>query len=268
VGKTMPITVAQFDDVLGRLEDGLRELARVARQIIVNCKDLLRWLGPLAAQVEQMLARFGELMRRIFSELGKFMTRPGHPAVLWTDGDRWITEVGIHAGNRVGTLTPDFMHSDDRWKGSAADAYLRALPPQKLALEKVQAVSNQLGDSLHEIAVAVGTFWVAVAAAVTSFLAELLGASGVTATGVGVAVGVAAAVASALKFTTAFATLAGGLTAFLGISLRAQTQLDRELADNAPFAGPPAGHWPASTSTDLNDGSMSDGNDSDWHLSY
>ena len=266
MGGAMPAAVACFGDVLARVEYTLEKVKDVIRRILVNCKRWLPWLGGTAGPLARLIAAVGRLLEQMVREIGHFLTRPGDPVTLWTTGVRWTTEVGARVGNRAGTFTTDFLHSDDRWQGPAARGYERALPPQQAALGKTQAVAAKIGDSLHEVALAIGTFWLAVAAATAVLLADLIVAAAATATIVGAAPGAAAAGASLGRYVAAFSALALGLGTFLNVTLRAQGGLVQQLSDNATFPGPPAGHWPASTTAAFADGSMSDGDGTDWRL--
>ena len=266
MGNTMPATVAGFGDVLGKVDNGLRELERIVKRIVADCERLLAWLGPLAQQVKQLLERLTALVRRAFDEVRKFVETPGDPMRLWQAADGWTDDVALHAGNPVGTLTADFMHGDDRWQGPAATAYRGTLPPQKAALEQTQTIANQIGESLHDIALRIVAFWVGLAMAIVSLVAEMVAAAALTATVAGAPVGLSAAAVATSKFLSIMASLVLAFTAVLTSSLDAQRRFSRQLNDNAAFAGPPSGHWPVSTTATLNDGSMSDGDGSDWRL--
>jgi hypothetical protein len=268
MGATIPAAVACFGDVLARVEYTLEKVKDVIRRILVNCKRWLPWLGGVGGQLARLIGAIGRLLEHVVREVGRFLTRPGDPVTLWTTGVRWTTDVGAPVSNRAGTFTTDFQHSDDRWQGPAARSYERALPPQRAALEKTEAVSAKIGDSLHEVAIAIGMFWVAVAAATAALLADLIVSAAATATVVGAAPGAANAGASLGRYVAAFSALTLGLAAFLNVALRAQSGLEQQVSDNATFPGPPAGHWPASTTAAFADGSMSDGDGADWRLIY
>jgi hypothetical protein len=66
-----------------------------------------------------------------------------------------------------------------------------------------------------------------------------------------------------------FVAITAGLLAALGnectATLRAEHDLTVQLTDSAAF---PAGHWPVSATVELSDGSMTDGDASDWSLRY
>jgi hypothetical protein len=266
MGKTMPVTVAGFGDLIDRVDDGLRRLERLVRRIFADCERLLPLLGPLGKQVRRLLDQLKILVKRVFDQLGKYIAAPGNPIALWQSGNVWANDVVLHVSNPVGKLTLDFMHSDDDWQGPAAAAYRNTLPPQRRALQQIQATAAQIGDSLHDIAVRLATFWVGVAAALLSLLGEMIAAGALTVTVAGAPVGLTAAAASTSKFLATMAGLVLAVTTLLTSILQAQSRLSRELANNAAFPGPPTGRWPIAVTSSFNDGSMTDGDRTDWRL--
>ena len=264
----IPIPVIGFGELMARVEELLDTLRRHAERIIANCERYGVWLGGLAVAIERLRAELQRLVDRVGTDVGRYLTAPGHPYALWVNGDRWITEVGAAAGDRAGAFTDDFMRSDDRWSGPAAETYLRALPPQRAALLKVHSIAGEVGVSLHEIALAICAFWAAVAVATLTAVTELALAVPSSASPVTAPAGVAAAAASLAKFLVFFGCLAGALKVFLESAGAAHTGLLRQLDDNTAFPGPPAGHWPRSTAENVSDGSVSDGDPSAWSLRY
>jgi hypothetical protein len=264
---TMPAGVGQFDELIHRAQDGLDRITRAINVLLANCRRLGPLLATIGRALNAALHRLVELVRRVAVEVGRLLSEPGNPRVLWETGQRWIDEVGGAVSGTAGTFTTDFLHGDDVWKGPAADAYAKTLPPQKAALEGVHAAAGELGDSLQEVAAAMVAFWVTLVAAMLVYVGEMVASCAATSTIAGAPAGVATAAAATTKFIGIFGGAVTAFAAFLGATLHAHMRLSGELADDTPFAGPPAGHWPVSTTTSLSDGSMSDGDDSDWRLS-
>jgi len=261
-----PMGIGSYGDLLRRIDDGLQRLRAALHRLIDNVRRLQPWLGFLGSAVAAALGKVAALLERALEELGNLLTEPGDPPALWRAADRWSIDVAGGISTTVGTFDLDFLHADDQWKGPAADAYARTLPPQRTALEKVQGVAGEIGEALRNVAMAIVAFWTGVATAITVLLGELTAAAALTATGVGVPAGVGTASASVTQFVATVGLLGSTLAAYLGDIAHQQSRLATELADNAPFAGPPAGHWPVSTAANLADGSMTDGDDSDWRL--
>jgi hypothetical protein len=262
----MPMGIASYGDLLRRIDDGLERVREAVNRIIDNVHRLQPWLGFLGSAVAAALRKIAALLEEVLKEIGNLLTEPGDPPALWRAGDRWSIDFAGGVSNSVGTFDLDFLHADDQWKGPAATAYVATLPPQRTALEKVQNVAGEIGDTLRNVAMAIVAFWAGVATAITLLLGELAAAGALTATGVGAPAGVGTASAAVAKFIATLGILGSTLGAYLGAIASQQSRLATQLADNAPFAGPPAGHWPLSTAANLSDGSMTDGDDSDWRL--
>jgi hypothetical protein len=264
---TMPAGIGQFDELIHRVEDGLDRIAHALDGIVANCRKLGPLLVTVGRALNAALHRLVALVRRVAGEIALLLTDPGNPRVLWETGQRWVNAVGTPVSGTAGTFTTDFLHGDDVWKGPAADAYAKTLPPQKAALEQLHTATGELGGSLQEVAVAMVAFWVTVAAAMVAYVGEMIASCVAASTVAGAPAGVASAAAATTKFIGIFGGAVTAFAAFLGSTLHAQMRLTTQLADDTPFAGPPAGHWPVSTTTNVSDGSMSDGDDSDWRLS-
>jgi hypothetical protein len=263
---TMPAGLGQFDELTRRVEDGLDRIVHAVNTIVANCRRLGPLLATVGRALDAALHRLVEVVRHLATELARLLTDPGNPRTLWHTGERWVSDVGRPVSGMVGTFTTDFLHGDDAWKGPAADAYAATLPPQKAALEQVHTATGELGGSLQEVAAAMVAFWVAVAAAMIAYVGEMIASCVATSTIAGAPAGVATAAAATTKFIGIFGGAVTAFAAFLGSTLHAQVRLTTQLEDDTPFAGPPAGHWPVSTTANLSDGSMSDGDPSDWRL--
>jgi hypothetical protein len=262
----MPIGISSYGDLLHRIDNGIERVKRAINQLITNFRRLEPWLGLLGSAVAAALRKVVALAEKALAEIGNMLTEPGDPPALWRTGDRWSTEFAGGVSNSIGVFDVDFLHADDQWKGPAAEAYLTTLPPQRNALTKVQAVAKETGDALRHVALAIVLFWAGVATAITLLVGELTAAAALTSTGAGAPVGVGSAGASVAKFIGTLGSLGATLVGYLGDIAGRQSHLEGQLVDNTLFPGPPAGHWPLSTAVNLSDGSMSDGDDSDWRL--
>jgi hypothetical protein len=262
----MPAVITGYGDLLHRIDDGLERVRQEINRIIQNVRRLQPWFGLLGSAVGAAVHRLAALAEQVLKEIGNMLTEPGDPLALWRTGNRWSVDFAGGVSNTVGTFDLDFLHADDQWKGPAADAYAKTVPPQHRALEKLQSVAGDIGDTLHNVALAIVAFWAGVATALVMLLGELTAEVALASTGVGAPAGVGAATASITKFMASVGLLGQALLAYLTEVAGQQSRLAAQLADNASFAGPPAGHWPSSTVWNLSDGSMSDGDDSDWRL--
>jgi hypothetical protein len=260
--------VSGFDQLVAHVERALAEIRRVADHLIATCGTWLGLLGPLADALRRDLAELAAQVQRVLDTVGEMIRDPGDPVGLWRAGEAWTGQVSPHAGNLVGTLTAAYLRADDAWKGPAATAYLDTLPAQKDAAAALHEVTGRIGVTLQETAMTIAGFWIGLLAGALGLLAQLVMAAAGAATGVGAPPAAAVALAATARFLAVVAALTVATVAVLREISANQTTLGLALADNAAFPGPPAGAWPVSTTDRLSDGSMTDGDGSDWQLSY
>jgi hypothetical protein len=246
----------------------LEDIRRTAEEIIRTCGVWLGRLGPLAGPLRRDLVEFAVRIDQVLTTVGDMISHPGEPVLLWRAGQAWIDQVSPQAGNLVGTLTAAYMQADDAWKGPAATAYLDTLPAQKDAAAALHEVTGRIGITLQETALTIGAFWMALLGAVVGLLAQLVGAAAAAATGVGAPPAAVVALSAVARFLTMLAAMTVAAVAALHEISSNQTAMVIALTDNAAFPGPPAGAWPLSTTGRMSDGSMSDGDGSDWRLAY
>jgi hypothetical protein len=107
--------------------------------------------------------------------------------------------------------------------------------------------------------------WAGVAIAIGSFVIELMAEGGAAATGVGAPPAAAAAGVSTAKVIGMVAAIIGAFLTYIGLLVDAMSTLRQKLNGNEPY---PGGSWPRSTTADLSDGSLTDGDGTDWRMKY
>jgi hypothetical protein len=264
----MPVSVLQFDQVMSKMEFGVNDVKRWVDKILRDCRRWAPWLVPVAEWMGKAIRWLEEAIGNLLSEIGKFFTQPGHPIALWENGTRWVTEVGKRAGDQVSVVTIGFMNADDKWKGDAADAYFKGLPLQSAAADKVHTICQDIGGSLHSLAIAIGAFWVGTLVAVGKLITELIPEAAATAVPPTAPAGLAGAVASVAAFIALWGTIILAFYEYVTRLFEEQTNLTNQLSDNKAFPGPPVGTWPRSTTQDFSDATWSDGDKSDWQMRY
>lgn len=264
----VPAPVSGFDQLVAHVARVLDDIKRVADRLISTCGAWLSPLGPLAGALRRDLAEFAAQINRILDTVGTMISQPGRPVTLWQAGEAWMEQVSPQAGNLVGTLTAAYMAADDAWKGPAATAYLDTLPAQKDAAAALHEVTGRVGITLQETALTIAAFWLGLLGAAVGLLAQLVGAAAAAATGVGAPPAAVTALAATTRFLAMLTAMTLAALAALHEISGNQSTLVVALTDNAAFPGPPAGRWPVSTTSRLSDGSMSDGDGSDWQLAY
>jgi hypothetical protein len=121
---------------------------------------------------------------------------------------------------------------------------------------------------LASLAFAILGLWVGLAIAMATFAAAMIAAAGAASTGVGApAAAQNGAVATGTVVALALASI-GAFTSYATLIYNGLTSINQKTAANEAFPGPPGGSWPVSTQADINDGSLSDGDGTDWKMKY
>ncbi|MGC5305961.1 hypothetical protein [Micromonospora zamorensis] len=259
----LPLSESEFGELIDSINDGIQRVERLANEIIRRVNDKLPWLGPFAQDALDLLRRFGDLVTRFFSEVGKFLTRWGVPWTLYSHGETWTQHVGGPAHEQAARVDAGQLRVDDYWSGTAATAYTGLLPLQGKALAAVKAATDELDDALWKIAGGVIAFWLGVAAVVVPFVVELIAAAAAALgiiTAPAAAAGAGVSTAKAIALTTAVVTAA---TAYLTTLWTQMRDLDQRLHNSD---GLPGGNWPTLVS-DISNGRVYDGGKSlDWNV--
>lgn len=267
-----PFSSGEFSLLVSGTEQAVRRVDDLAKTLVSTVRrslavgDALSFglAGGWAEDVGRELEGFQHLLDRLGREVAMFVLEPGVPWTLYEHASAWTDRVGTVASGLAGDANLDETKVDDWWQGVAANAYTNTVPRQSAALSAVKTTTDELASSLTWVAIGIFPFWVAIASAMTALLVELIAEVATAATGVGAPVAAAGAGLSAAK---AIAIISGAVAAFdtyLGVILGQCTAMRENLASNAAF---PNGGWPH-PSVDLSDGSLSDGDGTDWHLRY
>jgi hypothetical protein len=178
-------------------------------------------------------------------------------------GAAWANDVGATTSRLAGYSTLNGVRSDDYWTGMAADAYRNTLIPQNTALTSIKTVGDEIDATLNDLASAVTTFWVAVLGALGAFEVAVLAAAASAATVIGAPVAAGIIIAAIVAFAGALFAAISAYTAIANDTSNRSAELERRLSNDTAF---PAGAWPRSTTPISGDGSITDGDDTDWHL--
>ncbi|MFC4943392.1 hypothetical protein [Pseudonocardia sp. GCM10023141] len=245
------------------VEQGIREIRQGATEIIDAVDGALAVLpDEVVAWAREALETAGLRLEEFLSGLRRMCDYAGSPDTLRATGSTWNIAVGAAVSSVGGSVTLDRLRVDDRWSGVAADAYRNTLPAQREALVLVKQIADDVDAGLQELAGAIESFWNAVTMAVLTLAAAIASA----------VIGVSAPPSALIALAALVATLTAGiaflanataaLTTITNVAAARAAALDRALATDTAF---PAGCWPVST-TDMTDGSLTDGDDTDWHV--
>lgn len=114
----------------------------------------------------------------VFDELQQISEEPGHPPALWRIGEYWNSQVAGPVSSLQQKLTPNALDSDHLWSGMAAETYRDAALSQVDALGVVAPMVQKVQDALDDLAWGFVAFWVAIAAAVVTFVVGMTSAVG------------------------------------------------------------------------------------------
>ena len=206
-------------------------------------------------------------LQRMFNdgvhELGRALDHAGDPEVLRGAGAAWAIDIGGTVSRLSGFATDNMTRADNHWTGDAADAYRNTLLPQRLALNAIKTTGDEIDAILNELANAIVNFWRDVEGALLTLLTGLAAAVAAAAGVITAPVAVGIAAGLLLVFKDAVISQINMFTDISNeISIRTSA-LQHRLADDTAF---PNGAWPPSAATDMSDGSITDGDDTDWHV--
>jgi hypothetical protein len=137
------------------------------------------------------------------------------------------------------------------------------LPAQGTALGAIQATAGDVRSSLTEFANAIRAFWGAIDNAVLTAQAGFATAIGTALTGIGAIAGALLALGTVAALAATVSQEWNAFGAFTAEATNHSGDLDAQVHDNAAFGN---AEWPRSTTRLFADGSIQDGDDTDWHV--
>ena len=259
-----PFSAADLETTLAAVRDTAGEAQRAVDTVIAAGEAALRVLPDVFGhELQAALARLRRMFDDAMADLAALIAQAGSPEALRAAGAVWSGEIGGMVSRLAGLATLNGIRADDQWSGAAAEAYRNTLPVQQSALTSVKAVGDEIDTTLNDLASAIIRFWLAVAVALVGFVVAVASAVATASTVVGAPVGATIAITAVGATAVAVNEALTDLTT-ITTDIRDQAAgLQRRLSNDTAF---PAGRWPRSTTPISGDGSISDGDDTDWHL--
>ena len=259
-----PFLAEDLATTLAAVRDTAGEAQRAVDTIIAAGEAALTVLpGMFGDELRDALARLRRMFDEAMRDLAALMAQAGSPTALRAAGAVWSGEIGGMVSRLAGLATVNGIRADDHWSGFAAEAYRNTLPAQQSALTTVKAVGDEIDTTLNDLASAIVGFWLAVAVALVGFVVAVASAVATAATGVGAPVGITVAIAAVGATAVAVNEALTQLTAITTAIRDQAAGLQRRLSNDTAF---PGGGWPRSATPISGDGSIDDGDDTDWHL--
>lgn len=256
------ISEGDWSGTVTDIAEGIPELPAKAQELAEEVESWLDWLDDWVVQpVLDALAWIGEKVEEIVTKLGEAFANMGDPFTLWDYADSW-TKIGEDVGHQgvAGYFTTDAMQTGTEWKGRAADAYDKMLPPQQKSLEGMSTATGTMNSVLDKMAWGIVGFWVAIGAMLVTLIIELIGVIAAACSGVGIPAAVGGGVASLAKAWGIITGVWFIFESFVGGTVTSSlTELENGF--NNDNNGLVDGHWPSlsGSNVDLSDSSHKDG---------
>ena len=244
----------------------IRSVLDAARQLV---NDIINGINSVLDQlppgsIAGIRAAVADLQRLVDEEIAAVEAQlgfAGSPDILRAAGERW-REVGGLASAQAAKATLNSTRADDRWVGDAAEAYGRTLPAQEKALIGIKARTDEIDRILQDLAGSINSYWADMGFAAVALGAGLGSALIIASTGVGAPAAAGLGAAAIVAFATAANSALTALVDITNACAVRTAEFDRSIKNNDSFD---EGRWPSST-TDFSDASLTDGDDTDWHI--
>jgi hypothetical protein len=259
-----PAPVDGVLEIVDAIRDGLVEAENLVAEIVTAGDQTLDQLpGWLVGDARTRIADLQRTAEETIAEVRAWLATAGDPIALELAAAGWDEAVGGPVSGLVQLGAGERPELSSSWTGDAAEAYLAVLPAQGTALEAIQATAADVRAALTDFATAIRAFWSEIDNAVTSALVGLVTAVSTALTGVGSIIGVLLALGTMAAFATSVGQARSGFTAFTAAATGQGGGLAARLHDDAGFG---TARWPRSTTDLFADGSISDGDATDWHV--
>ncbi len=247
---------AVWAQLVGWIVQGARLMLRAAAALVAA---VCRLAGSIwAAGVAALLAAARWVAAQIQAVGAVLMRMAGgaaFPMMAWECSDAW-NDVPVAKLRGRQRIDPSMSSVRDRWRGLAADNYYKVAVEQAGAVDRALTGAELVRDQLRECAIATGALYGALSVGVYECLGILCAAVALTATGIGSPEGIACAIGAVADFVALVIAIAAALYATASVTAR----VPDALADCF------AGDWPSPHPSTYADGSLSDGDTTDWRL--
>lgn len=259
-----PAPVDGLLEILAGVRNGLLEVESMVDQIVTATNQTLDQLpGWLVGDARTALADLRRTSAETIAQIRAWLANAGDPIALELAAGGWDSEVAGPVSRLVDLGAAEREDLQASWTGDAAEAYLRVLPDQGRALQAVHEAAGEARMALIEFANAIRAFWAAIDVAVAAGLAGLVAAVGAalaSPTGIG---GVVLGIGAISGITTSVMQTFTGFQAFTAAATTHGGVLSARIKNEAGFGD---ALWPRSTTDPFVDASLSDGDDTDWHV--
>lgn len=172
---SLPVGGQDVEELVNRVERLIERIDRINKKIIEGLNGSLKLLPrSVGNKIQQGMDEYDNILRKILQKITEPLTWVGNPSKLTSFGGTWINSVGASAADVASLMDAHHMRVDNYWKGEAVDAYKITLAAQKEAFVSIKDSTAKIQSALFKVALAIIGFWLAIGAALISFVVELV----------------------------------------------------------------------------------------------
>jgi hypothetical protein len=227
----MGFSPAAYDAVITKIQNGIQQIANDVNHFISEVESDTGWIPVLGGWIKDALNRLVKLIDDGLDKLSQLLEPAFIPTFFWTFGGMW-EQMGGQAGTVSSTIAGQIQANGDEWQGIAGGAYANGVPAQGNAANTISSLAGQVQSACSSISTSGYIFYMAVAVAVASLIAAVVGA------GTGA---LPVVIGAAVVFIASIATAVGSL--LLGVDSAARN-LQGMIGPSGSF---PNGAWPIAT---------------------
>lgn len=255
------MTTAAADATIQKAAEKITEANDLVNKLYEGVNQLLSWVPemyvPLIEPIKKGMEEFGKLHMKIFEEINQFLTERGSPSRLREVAGQWTAQA-TKLGAISGDLNLDKHRTNIEWEGRAAEAYKALVPGQVSAVNGVKGAADKVVLTLDALANAIEMFWVSIGIAVTTFAVGLFAAlAGI--------VGVVTAPPAIVALTSVAVVVVGLITAATTAIVSTIQPINSQAKAVQKTVDELGDTWSKpSNGVELGDGTVRDGDDSNW----
>ncbi|MGW5648703.1 hypothetical protein ACWEV3_26750 [Saccharopolyspora sp. NPDC003752] len=248
--------------LVAQASDKSNDLNEKIQDFFNKVNDLMSWvpdfLSYLIEPIKQGMQALAQKVQEFWDRITQLFEQPGDSDKLRETSDKWATEVGDKTGEIAGDINLQKLKANVEWTGKAAEAYKALVPAQGDGLSSVKLMAMQIRSSLNSLANALDAFWLAIGVALGVFVVGAVGAIAAACTVVGIPAAIGAIATAAGVSIGLVTTAIISMNSFTTTIETEQTAIKQKITDLGD-------KWSRSDQ-DLSDGSVSDGDGSDWKV--
>jgi hypothetical protein len=266
----IPITPEQLRELGNKITEGANKAVELGDHVIDRARDSLRAMAAdgvisiikFEVEVNERLYELRDQIVKFFNLVVDLSKGIAFPVKAFFLGIAWADSVKKPISSLKAVVSDANLEVDDYWTGPAAEAYKSAVQGQMEAMGEVMAIADEVKYHLWALAGLMLAFYATLAAFIIRIVKDLRAALAASTTGWGAIAGIALFVNVIKKSREHIGKLSAAASALIGGEVQAFYNFRQRVQTSDKF---PHGHWPQVTTSAMRDGSLQDGDDTDWH---